>query len=57
MMRLIPRQKTVVSESGIKSHEDVMFLKSMGVSIVLIGEALIRSEDIGAKVKEIMGRQ
>lgn len=55
LMRLIPRHKTVVSESGIKSHEDVMFLRSVGINTVLIGETLLRSEDIGAKIKEIMG--
>jgi indole-3-glycerol phosphate synthase len=32
-----------------------MFIKSVGINIVLIGEALLKSEDIGAKVKEIMG--
>lgn len=57
LMRLIPHHKTVVSESGIKSHEDVMSLKSVGINIVLIGEAFMRSEDIGAKVKEIIGHQ
>lgn len=55
LMRLIPKHKIVISESGIKSHEDVMFLKSVGINIVLIGEAFMRSGDIGAKVKEIMG--
>ena len=55
LMRLIPRHRTVITESGIKSHEDVMFLKSVGINIVLIGEAFMRSRDIGAKVREIMG--
>lgn len=56
LMRSIPRHNVVVSQSGIKSYEDVMFLKSVGINTVLIGEAFMKSEDIGAKVKEIMGQ-
>lgn len=54
MIRLIPKDKMIVSESGIKSYEDVMFLKSLGVNAVLIGEALMEAQDIAAKMREIM---
>ena len=36
LIRLIPQNRVKVSESGIKSHEDLMFLKSLGVNAVLI---------------------
>lgn len=52
---LIPKDKTVVVESGITSKKDVMFLKILGVSAVLVGEAFMRSPDIKAKVEEVMG--
>ncbi|MFH1338222.1 MAG: indole-3-glycerol phosphate synthase TrpC [Candidatus Omnitrophota bacterium] len=52
---LIPRDKIVVVESGIKSYQDILFLKVLGVSAVLIGEAIVESADIKAKIKEIMG--
>jgi len=52
---LIPKDKIVVVESGIKSRQDVMFLKILGVSAVLIGEAFMSSSDIKAKVEEVMG--
>jgi indole-3-glycerol phosphate synthase len=52
---LIPRDTTVVVESGIKSHQDVLFLKVLGVSAVLIGEAFMEAPDIRCKVEEIMG--
>lgn len=55
LKRLIPEEKIVVSESGIDSYEDVMYLKSLGVKAVLIGEAFMTAEDIKAKVKKIMG--
>ena len=54
LIRLIPDTKVKVSESGIKTYEDVMFLKSIGVNAVLIGEAFMVADDIGAKVREIM---
>lgn len=54
LLRMIPASKVRVSESGIKTYEDVMFLKSMGINAVLIGEAFMEAEDIAAKMREIM---
>lgn len=51
---LIPEDKIVVSESGIKTSEDVKTLKGLGVNAVLIGEAFLDSSDIAAKVKHLM---
>jgi len=42
-------------ESGIRSRSDVLFLKVLGVSAVLIGSVFMESADIGAKVNEVMG--
>ncbi|MDP2941365.1 MAG: indole-3-glycerol-phosphate synthase TrpC, partial [Candidatus Omnitrophota bacterium] len=52
---LIPKGKTVVVESGIKSYQDVLFLKILGVNAVLIGTALMQAPDIRRKVEELMG--
>lgn len=52
---LIPKDKVVVVESGIKSNQDVLFLKILGVSAVLIGEAFMEAQDIKRKIEEIMG--
>lgn len=54
LIRLIPQNKVIVSESGIKSYEDIMFLKSLGVNAVLVGEAFMEADDIAAKMKEMM---
>jgi len=51
----IPEGKIVVSESGIKNREDALLLREKGISAILIGEALIRSKDIGKKVREFTG--
>jgi len=54
LVRLIPPGKVKVSESGIRTYEDVMFLKSIGVNAVLIGEAFMEADDIASKMREIM---
>lgn len=54
LIRHIPENRIIVSESGIKTYEHVMFLKSLGVNAVLIGETFMRAENIGEKVRELM---
>jgi len=43
-----------VSESGIKTKDDVMRLSKAGVDAVLVGTALMAAKDIGAKVRELL---
>jgi indole-3-glycerol phosphate synthase len=52
---LIPKDKVVVVESGIKSYQDVLFLKILGVRAILVGEAIMRAEDKKRKIEELMG--
>lgn len=54
LIRHIPKGHTVVAESGLTTHEDVLYMKSLGVQAVLIGEAFMASPDIRAKVRELM---
>jgi indole-3-glycerol phosphate synthase len=49
----IPEGKIVVSESGIKTREDVLVLEEAGIDAILIGETLMRSRDISQKIKEL----
>jgi len=51
---LIPPERMVVSESGIKSRSDVEWLRGWGVNAALVGEALVTSGDIQAKMRELM---
>ena len=41
----VPDEVVVVSESGIRSAEDVRLLGDEGVDAILVGEALLRSPD------------
>ena len=50
---LAPGDAIVVSESGIFTAADVEVVHRMGAHAVLVGEALMKASDIGAKVREI----
>ena len=52
---MIPESIAVVAESGIFNAHDVSRLAKANVNAVLVGEALVTSEDIGAKVRELSG--
>ena len=52
---LIPQDRIVVSESGIKNRNDIARLRRWGVDAVLIGESLMAASDIAAKMKELLG--
>jgi indole-3-glycerol phosphate synthase len=56
LLKDVPDDRIVVSESGIKSRDDVMQLEKAGVDAVLVGESLMREKDIGKKVKELLGK-
>jgi len=45
----------LVAESGIHTRADVERLARCGVNAILVGESLMRSGDIPAKVRELMG--
>ena len=49
----VPAGKTVVSESGYDRHEQLIELERIGCDAVLIGEALMRSGDPEAAVREL----
>ncbi len=56
LIKLIPDDKIVVSESGISTRDDILALKDQRVDAVLIGETLMKSEDIEKKIRELFGR-
>ncbi len=48
------KNKTIVSESGLASANDIAFMNQHGVFTFLIGETFMRSENIGAAVTNMM---
>jgi len=51
----VPAGKTVVSESGIATREELDELERVGVDAVLIGETLMRADDPEQACRELVG--
>ena len=49
----IPKNKIIVAESGLYSHEQLVKLNQAGVDAFLIGEHFMRQENIPQAIKEI----
>lgn len=49
----VPKGKVLVSESGIHCPSDLHRVGAAGVNAVLVGEALVTSSDVAAKVREL----
>ena len=54
LLPLVPSGTVVVSESGIRDHADVERLARAGVHAVLVGESLLRANDVAAKLRELL---
>jgi indole-3-glycerol phosphate synthase len=54
---MIPADITVVAESGIFTARDVQRLANINIDAILVGEALVTSENIPAKVRELSGME
>ena len=50
----IPKNRIVVSESGLKSHGDLARLADRGVRCFLIGESVMRQSDVSAAVRGLL---
>ncbi|GBR49932.1 indole-3-glycerol phosphate synthase [Neokomagataea thailandica NBRC 106555] len=52
---LVPPDRLVVSESGIRTQDDVLRVGAVGASAVLVGESLLREEDPGVAARRLLG--
>lgn len=50
----IPADRVIVAESGIKTAEDMEKLKSLRVSAALVGESLLKQDDLAAAVRALV---
>lgn len=51
-----PRDVVFVSESGIKTPQDVAILRAHAIDAMLVGESLMKQPDISAAVRVLLGR-
>ncbi|MEI6156942.1 MAG: indole-3-glycerol phosphate synthase TrpC [Atribacterota bacterium] len=55
LLKYVPNEVTVVSESGIKNRRDIEYLMAHGVEHFLIGESLLLDPNPARKIKELRG--
>ncbi len=55
LKKMTPEGYITVSESGIKTREDVLKLQEAGFDAILVGETLMRTKNLGNKLKELLG--
>lgn len=55
LRKLVPNDIIFVSESGVKTSEDVQTLRNIGANAVLVGETLMRAENKKQKLAELRG--
>jgi indole-3-glycerol phosphate synthase len=51
---LVPPDRVMVAESGIRTADDVRALGAAGIDAVLVGETLMRAADPGAALRELL---
>lgn len=56
LRKMVPDEIVFVSESGIKTADDIKVLKENGTNAVLIGETLMRCADKGKMLNELAGK-
>lgn len=56
LSRYIPDDRLSIAESGIKTREEILSLQTCGYKGFLIGEALVRENDPGGKLGQLLGR-
>jgi indole-3-glycerol phosphate synthase len=55
LRQYIPKDIVCISESGIKTRNDILRLQQCGVDAVLVGEEIVTSPDPGLKIKQLLG--
>jgi len=53
---LVPDDCLVVAESGLSSHADLLSLRAAGARAFLVGESLMREQDVAAATRRLLGR-
>ena len=53
LMHCVPADRLLVTESGIHTPQDVQRMQEAGVKAFLVGEALMRADDPGARLAEL----
>lgn len=51
----VPKNRLLVSESGLRTHEDLLRMSKAGARCFLVGEHLLREDDLAAATRRLLG--
>jgi len=54
LMDMVENHDILVAESGIKTHKDVVRLQQAGINRILVGEHLMRQDDVGEALRQLI---
>ena len=52
---LVPPDRIIVSESGLKTFEDIQAVQKVGAGAVLVGESLLSQKNAGTAARNLLG--
>ena len=55
LAKMLDASMTIVSESGIHTRDDVVQVQQAGAKAILVGESILRADDMSAKITELLG--
>ncbi len=53
MLPIVPEDRLVITESGIRTREDIQFMRHQGVHAFLVGEAFMRASEPGEELARL----